>query len=787
MKHSYAGFITRPSMFKVLFLCLLGLSHFSYAQQTARPKGTTACNYGYYEYLPAGYSTQTKLPLVIFFHGKVEKGNGTTDLAKVLVHGPPKMAQAGTQFGFILISPQHPDAWWTADNIAHLIQYAKATYKVDAERVYVTGLSAGGTGTWIAGQDLTSQIAAIVPICGQSLSYEHIPDPKPVAKPANMVGLPIWAFHNEGDPFLSPNISRDIIESIQANGGGPLLTIYPKLGHGHDAWTETYNDNRMWNWLLAQKKPLAGAPNQPPVMVGISNQTASVGVVKTTDILATDANNNPLTFTYTTLPAGVTFGKIRNLQGMIISGAGKLTVSATAVKGSYPITFTVNDGNGGTDSKSFTLTVTNAPVLSAIGNKTVQVGTNFTVSATDADAEALTFSLSGQPAGVTLTNNGNNTATIAVSSTATAGTYANVKVTVKDINGIIDDEMFTLTITSNQPPVLAAIGQKSATVGTVATFNVSATDPNSDPVTFSLSGQPAGVTIANNANNTATITVAASTAAGSYATLTVTASDGKGGQDTETFTLVVSPPTRYEAETSYTKATDVDGDVGSMGCPVGILSNDRGISIYDTGDKIILTFSVAQAGTYQLYVRARSGDVNGSSNYFPPNAGYNLRIDNAANPLTGVTGTQVSALTNCLGNSYWGTLVLPLLNLTAGQHTLSIESTRNWAAVDYLEVARTSTARLSALAEENSLERNVAYPNPFQSEVHVLLSSDEKQAARVSWQLVDLSGKVQLSATEVLTPEQVVLKITKLSKLAPGSYLLHLQTAQQRRVIRLLK
>ena len=124
-----------------------------------------------------------------------------------------------------------------------LLAALEKEFSIDARRLYVTGLSMGGYGTWDAIQRYPDRFAAAVPICGGGDSLRV----KEIAR------LPIWAFHGADDGVVKPQRSRDMIAALQQAGGTPRYTEYPKTGH--DAWSETYSNPKLYEWLLQQRRP----------------------------------------------------------------------------------------------------------------------------------------------------------------------------------------------------------------------------------------------------------------------------------------------------------------------------------------------------------------------------------------------------------------------------------------------------------------------------------------------------------------------------------------------------
>jgi predicted peptidase len=162
----------------------------------------------YLVYLPEGYEQgDKKWPLVLFLHGAGESGS---DLENVKIHGPPKLVAGGKQLPFILVSPQAETArrGWNADALNALLDEIMAQYKVDADRVYLTGLSMGGYGTWNLAAAHPERFAAIAPICGGG-------NPDDAKKLKN---LPIWVFHGAKDPAVPIARSQEMVKALEAVG-----------------------------------------------------------------------------------------------------------------------------------------------------------------------------------------------------------------------------------------------------------------------------------------------------------------------------------------------------------------------------------------------------------------------------------------------------------------------------------------------------------------------------------------------------------------------------------------
>jgi predicted peptidase len=202
---------------------------------------TLSCNY--LLFLPEDYGREKKSwPLILFLHGAGERGS---DIEKVKVHGPPKIVQTKKDFPFIVVSPQCPeDDWWTdkTEMLINLLDDIVAHYDVDTERIYLTGLSMGGYGAWALASQYPDRFAAVVPICGGG---DRI-----LAR--TLKDVPIWAFHGAKDSVVPVEESKELVEAVNARGGNAKLTIYPDANH--DSWTETYNNPKLYDWLLEHRR-----------------------------------------------------------------------------------------------------------------------------------------------------------------------------------------------------------------------------------------------------------------------------------------------------------------------------------------------------------------------------------------------------------------------------------------------------------------------------------------------------------------------------------------------------
>ncbi len=198
-------------------------------------------SYKYLLYTPADYAKDPakKWPLILFLHGSGESGS---DLNKVKEHGPPMLLSKGKDLPFIVVSPQSPGGGWLPEALNLLLDEVEQNYRVDTERVYLTGLSMGGYGTWALASETPARFAAIAPVCGGGA--------KRMAR--RLKDTPVWVFHGAKDDTVPIRESQDMVDALKAAGADVKFTIYPDADH--DSWTATYNNPELFTWFLQHKK-----------------------------------------------------------------------------------------------------------------------------------------------------------------------------------------------------------------------------------------------------------------------------------------------------------------------------------------------------------------------------------------------------------------------------------------------------------------------------------------------------------------------------------------------------
>lgn len=187
------------------------------------------------------------LPLVVFLHGAGERGNGSDEeIGRVECNGVLTFAPDDVERDFIMAIPQCPeDTTWCGhiESVKRFIDCLIQKYDVDKNRVYLTGLSMGGFGTWYMALTYPKMFAAIAPVCGGGMPWN-----------VYMLDMPVWAFHGSLDTAVLPSNSIDMINALsREHKPGIEIKFNLLTGVGHNAWDYAYTDE-LYDWLMAQKR-----------------------------------------------------------------------------------------------------------------------------------------------------------------------------------------------------------------------------------------------------------------------------------------------------------------------------------------------------------------------------------------------------------------------------------------------------------------------------------------------------------------------------------------------------
>jgi predicted peptidase len=202
----------------------------------------------YLRHLPSNFhkKAKTKWPLILFLHGAGERGD---NVEQIKIHGIPKVAEQ-LDLPFVTLAPQCPlEHWWSdfLPALDALLTETIATMPIDPRRVYLTGMSMGGYGTWHMAAKYPQRFAAIAPICGGGPwmygIYDHLDE---------LHHIPAWVFHGAKDRVVPPRESKRLVKALTACGADVRFTLYPEAKH--DSWTETYNNPELYTWFLSHQK-----------------------------------------------------------------------------------------------------------------------------------------------------------------------------------------------------------------------------------------------------------------------------------------------------------------------------------------------------------------------------------------------------------------------------------------------------------------------------------------------------------------------------------------------------
>jgi predicted peptidase len=217
------------------------------AKQLERHYLSESGDLDYLLFVPRDYQegSTTLWPLILFLHGRGESGD---NLNIVKRHGIPRVIEEAEDFPCITVSPQcSANTDWVAliRPLMSLLSSIIEEFRVDQQRIYLTGLSMGGRGTWALAVEYPEIFAALIPICGRVPDVDQFMEKVKVLK-----DVPIWVFHGAKDSSVPVQNSEAIVAALRAVQGNVSYTVYPDADH--DSWTETYNNPELYRWMLSQ-------------------------------------------------------------------------------------------------------------------------------------------------------------------------------------------------------------------------------------------------------------------------------------------------------------------------------------------------------------------------------------------------------------------------------------------------------------------------------------------------------------------------------------------------------
>lgn len=200
-------------------------------------------NHDLWMFIPRNYQSTQRWPAIVFLHGLFEAGS---DGAGALSAGlGPVIAKSPDDWPFIVLFP-HSDGTWKGPErerqVLRSLDWAQENYSIDRDRVILAGLSYGGLGAWQIGARHADRFAAVVSVSGR----------RDLDSAAMLTGVPVWAFHSRGDPFVTYESSEQMCRTIIQHGGTARLTVFPAVDH--DCWDRAVAQSELVNWMLSQRR-----------------------------------------------------------------------------------------------------------------------------------------------------------------------------------------------------------------------------------------------------------------------------------------------------------------------------------------------------------------------------------------------------------------------------------------------------------------------------------------------------------------------------------------------------
>lgn len=229
----------------------------------ARTVDVDDISYRYQVFVPSQWTPDRKWPVIFFLHGAGERGD---DGVRQTDEGLPEILRDQPDFPAVVVMPQCRRRTWWGDPAMEAQAFAALEasmdeFSGDPKRLYLTGLSLGGYGTWAFGYKYPKKFAALVPVCGGVMSRRRIRVPDwhprarapadPYTETARGIGnVPVWAFHGDQDGTVPVEESRKLTAAIERAGGNVRYTEYP--GVSHNSWDRAYAEDELIPWLLSQ-------------------------------------------------------------------------------------------------------------------------------------------------------------------------------------------------------------------------------------------------------------------------------------------------------------------------------------------------------------------------------------------------------------------------------------------------------------------------------------------------------------------------------------------------------
>ena len=723
----------------ILFGLFLVISPFStllaqvYGTQTPQLfDGTSGTVKGYLENLPNDFKTNNtaKYPVLIFFHGSGEMGNGVPfQISQLLSHGPPQLIANGTwpssfsvggkTFKFLVISPQC-SSYWQASDVQYVVNqvFSKYASRIDLSRIYLTGLSAGGGGIWdylASNSNFGNQIAASVICCG-STSYGN------QTRVNNIVAsnLPIWAFQNELDPTVSPTNSTGWIENLNASKINPSakLTLYPGIA-SHDCWDATYdpsysNSNKIYEWLLSNQR---GSAQLAPISNAGKVQCISLPSTVTLDGSSSiGTSGNIVSYQWTKL-SGYSGDQIQS------PNSAKTNINFT-LAATYVYQLTVTDNQGLVNSSSVkiivnpngaALPIVKIPPINTIifPNQAHINGSGST--ATVGSIISYVWSKASGPVNDVIQNPGQASTSINFNS---PGTYSYV-LTIGDNYGNFSSGSVTVNVQNSGATGLIASAGSNQTIllpNSAILDGTGSTDGMGTLNSFIWS-KVSGPTGDQIQNSQTAKTIVSFTQTGNYVYL-ITVKDNSGNTGSSSVTVIVNSSTLPPVANAggFLNTTLPSGailDASASKAPSGNLvsylwaklSGPSGDQIQNP-NSITTPVSFTQAGSYvyQITVKDNNGNSNSATTQITVKTGLVPPLANAGSNQT-ITLPSLASLDGSGSSDTSGTIASYLWNKLSGPGGDTIQNPNTSITAVNFSQAGTYVYRLT-VKDNNSLSNS---------------------------------------------------------------------------------
>lgn len=466
-------------------------------------------------------------------------------------------------------------------------------------------------------------------------------DPQTVTIP-NVLTFSVSATDQDSDPLTLSVNGLPSFATFTDNGNGTgNVVVTPGINDaGVYTLTITATDNNNGSSSQEITITVNPAPNQNPVIAPIAPQTVTIPNTLILGLSATDADGDAIALSVNDLPSFATFTDNLNGTGSLVlnPGAGN--------EGAYEVTLTATDSKGGAATHLISITVNAAavnhnPVIASVEPQTVTIPNSLTigVSATDADGDAITLSVTNLPSFAVFTDSANGNGSIVVNPEAgNEGNYE-VSLTATDINGGIVTQVISIAVNAvaiNHNPVIALVEPQTVTIPNSLTIGLSATDADGDPITISVTDLPSFAVFTDSANGNGSIIVNPVVSTEGLYSVIVTATDSKGGISSQTITITINAPSVPVNHDPVLTSVPAQSVTAPNTLSVDISSSDQ------DGDVIILT--ATDLPSFAVFTDNGNGTGNLVFNPLASHAGnYNVTI--TATDSKGASSNIVVALT----------------------------------------------------------------------------------------------------------------------------------------------